>query len=1018
MSKFKEKDLFDSPYKNCLSEIKCVDTNNEDDFRTPKYTKKISKTIKKQVKKKPKCKSQRIDTIFRKAQSSINDSDVNPDHIQMAIALSKSTLDQENPEESKRVNAEDCQHTFGQSYDQKLGNMLERYGFKSTRSSCKPGMVLNPEKVFQRKRYPGFKYSLLSTTKEDRDVLIEKKISAILTHFQTNKENGTIEFNIFSDLLKKYHVKQSKLVKVQSFNINEDVPGYYTMNLNLPRTNSSCGCLLKDWKVIPGRELSPIRGDQNPDDLLSKNLRTSRLENTNSSESLERSTDSSRNKTNELEQTSSYKTHEENNSSTSTNRCTMKEVKENKDLVNIKEKNIEMDVDSIESQTGVLNSDSPNSSSALKTIAEMKKHDSTCYNQQSDISIENQKSASGLRKYDQSFSNNQKLSESITEEENKKSSDPRVYCCSPDLFSSDDDGDFRNFDKHTTFQASLETNSDQKGIEYFESFSADSCTLSQEMYKSSNSEQYNNVSQEKVGLALMNNDQSLSDKVIIVLDSDEDSMIVGNVENKESERTKGDHIGANYSQHESSSEDDSKSYIKKELSNENIVDHSCNRSKLYTNDNGSHSKIKPTFTDLVSKSNEAKNRDNMANHTMQNQELDMKDQRLESKRQNSMSPINCISNNLAADIDFDIPRCSTSSKVYSPSFNSNSKLNVTDYIENMLGEDYAANEDLDDGQNDKEISLSQSSSDSIIISDEELNCTKIQHSTTKAYCDYNGVDDGYQNIREETENVEDIKSKIDKISNYETPKKSVTFSDSLDRLLQNSKILDGLDNIACESKVVQNENRSKQDTVPVTPKNKLIIKTRDVTPMPDYDQMSSAEIVKELKKFRVKPLKRQRGITMLKYIYECTHPMIPTDDKYADEEEENRIFKKRRKDISEGSFNKDNGTGMKFEDIVCKNEIIEWYFNDNSYHFSEKPEDLIFERKFRAKMAYCRIPLQIVWYNFVQSNPELRKNILLYEPLHLNSVYAMLKEQSNCKFHVEVSQLFILSIFITLGPKV
>lgn len=72
--------------------------------------------------------------------------------------------------------------------------------------------------------------------------------------------------------------------------------------------------------------------------------------------------------------------------------------------------------------------------------------------------------------------------------------------------------------------------------------------------------------------------------------------------------------------------------------------------------------------------------------------------------------------------------------------------------------------------------------------------------------------------------------------------------------------------------------------------------------------------------------------------------------------------------------------------------------------FSEKEEDLIFERKISKKTSSCAVPLQIVWYNFVNSNPELRKNILLYEPLQLDVIHSMLREQSGCKFKLEVSK--------------
>lgn len=71
--------------------------------------------------------------------------------------------------------------------------------------------------------------------------------------------------------------------------------------------------------------------------------------------------------------------------------------------------------------------------------------------------------------------------------------------------------------------------------------------------------------------------------------------------------------------------------------------------------------------------------------------------------------------------------------------------------------------------------------------------------------------------------------------------------------------------------------------------------------------------------------------------------------------------------------------------------------------FSENEEEFIFEKKRSKKIVSCAVPLQIIWYNFLSCNPEVHKSILLYEPLHLEVVYTMLREQSGCKFKIEVS---------------
>ncbi|RZB40783.1 structure-specific endonuclease subunit SLX4, partial [Asbolus verrucosus] len=150
----------------------------------------------------------------------------------------------------------------------------------------------------------------------------------------------------------------------------------------------------------------------------------------------------------------------------------------------------------------------------------------------------------------------------------------------------------------------------------------------------------------------------------------------------------------------------------------------------------------------------------------------------------------------------------------------------------------------------------------------------------------------------------------------------------------------------------------------------FLIKTKNITPMANYDEMDTPKIVKELDKFGLKPLKRQRGVKLLKYIYESTHPLV------NDDEGEERVAKKRR-------------TGsLHFEGVVGDIEEDEW----------------IFERTQSKRIASCRVPLHIVWHNFVVSNPKVRENILLYEPLQLEVLHSMLKEQDKKCITIRTTQ--------------
>ncbi|VDM64133.1 unnamed protein product [Angiostrongylus costaricensis] len=56
--------------------------------------------------------------------------------------------------------------------------------------------------------------------------------------------------------------------------------------------------------------------------------------------------------------------------------------------------------------------------------------------------------------------------------------------------------------------------------------------------------------------------------------------------------------------------------------------------------------------------------------------------------------------------------------------------------------------------------------------------------------------------------------------------------------------------------------------------NVKILKTTDITPMPDYDSMNDECLKNELRKFGLKPMGRKRSIAILKKIYAEIHPEI------------------------------------------------------------------------------------------------------------------------------------------------
>lgn len=100
----------------------------------------------------------------------------------------------------------------------------------------------------------------MTRTDEDREALITRKMSYIL-HYIDNKEKvqtNQLRYRINSTQIKQYFVLESKLISLNSKTLDDLQEDLYTVKaLNFPFTPSCCGCLLRRWEDIPGRDKSP-----------------------------------------------------------------------------------------------------------------------------------------------------------------------------------------------------------------------------------------------------------------------------------------------------------------------------------------------------------------------------------------------------------------------------------------------------------------------------------------------------------------------------------------------------------------------------------------------------------------------------------------------------------------------------------------------------------------------------------------------------------------------------------------
>lgn len=220
----------------------------------------------------------------------------------------------------------------------------------------------------------------------------------------------------------------------------------------------------------------------------------------------------------------------------------------------------------------------------------------------------------------------------------------------------------------------------------------------------------------------------------------------------------------------------------------------------------------------------------------------------------------------------------------------------------------------------------------------------------------------------------------------------------------------------------------------VTPNNSdYIIKTNEITPMLHYESMTTPQRNKELDKYGLRPFKRKRAIQILTHLYNQTHPIIESvlDDEQPSPKKprqdynpsytspkkllnteatlevkaikspaklekvkniksplEDSIFKKSKSPRKVNSNRKENSPRKKGtinEVSVCGYEVTSEI--PIIKHVDCNPDDWVFQKREKAKIHSCRVPLHIAFHNYVSSRRGLREAILKYEPVNIDVIH-------------------------------
>ncbi|KAF2884237.1 hypothetical protein ILUMI_21929 [Ignelater luminosus] len=945
----------ESPYKSSLTEIKHINVNTsaneEKDFKTPKQilhkNNKLRKNITKKQVKKSKRSVQPGQMILTK--SVIRDSnDVNQEHLELALALSRSLVENHKIENEEN-NGSESEYP---STQQKLANVkqtLLQFKHESNTTKVEVSHHRTPVQTKKKTRKSKFQYItpvLYLRTQEDREKLISEKVTLILSENE-QKSMCFSNSNLFqsrkpdSEILQKQWNRENKIFKANNFSVtdfqNNDV--FYVKALQISESTIKCGHLLRNWNEIPGREKSPVH-DTHFD--IDDDRREQCLSNLKASQE---NYEDTRKPTSELHNLSS-------------------------------------------------------TPSPVKII-------------ESNVQI-------------RSFNN---------------------YCLSPDLFESDEEMQFktkqspvnkmspiikRSLETHLVNRLSVSDDSDS------ESLLGTFTPIKRSLNKKVNSPKINESKSRHWNSSSTSDEIFTNEKGICSYESFFDLTHSSDEEtNTVDVNTKTD-IRSNLAS----------------LSNEICLVKSVLDDSLKNDDTiiTTPSTSKTGVSDILQNSlclNEGTSKSEV---TRRSKSLNITEY-IHDMLNNSQEIFDLNHENLEKVESIDLTQSSSSSSNHSQS---PSKLldinNKKDDSKKECKSNFQRYESFKSTTSD-DLTSSQCSQESICIDDEELNYSCMFQNSNADGSSKNRFElsDGEY----ETDYVQDTTPKMikktsssrlnnvtsdDKIyepdleinslslqelaceKNYISPTKSKRLlfnnllDDSLNAVVKNANTKDSevkLSNSELQNDIKLNESNN-------TPKREMIIKTANITPMTNYDEMNTPKINKELNKFGLKPLKRQRGVQILKHIYETTHPLVNNQnpERSESDEDKHRVVKKRKSNtkVSVSPKKHKDKTAASNDSTISTNmlqteeriEIVGDLMAED-----ETIEDLIFERKQSTKVLSCRVPLHIAWHNLLAAQPELRENMLLYEPLQLEILYKTLKEQGY-KYHIEDLLTFLDKKCITI----
>lgn len=959
-------DIVESPYKDLLAsndDIKPIEIDDDcDDFKTPKpvriakvfeiskqsnalHDKKIKcskpyKRKKTNVQKKKHLRENNISKLFTKSME--NDTELNSEHLHMALALSKSEVQNvDNTDHNHSSNNELTPILSSQEKIHRFKEALEQFGFNmpTKNKNC----LSRKEFQTTKRKNSKFKYItpvLCTRTEAERCDLIQNKIALIikLNDIITPAEN--IKWQLSTNSLKEHHSEDAIIFNMNGTCLSNEE--YFVLSLNVPHCKYVPGCLLKNWEDILGRDKSPERSDNTE--------ARDHIENIYNSKDM-------------------YKINS-NEINLDHNRDTLEAEHPTEVSLNLENDHENSIPESPKHRSKSLQT------SEIRSICE-KTNDEVILNSQSNC---------------EDASLNAKINSPIISLESETSCSNYFENLSPDLFSSGDEGVPLKIHSRSISNKNINTS-------LTEIYSIVDVSIHQtdELKQISVTNDCKSPIREIEDMILLEN-ESVINITISQIDKLKQLSVNKGFESARLEKLK-NILGCN------------------NFHNPDIQERPVCLFNVNNDDDGFIS------TEQEKMETEISNQDNKLIDLTNNTDSDC--QIIDESREDTFTSKGKLkrfsSFNSTTSIDSTVSCASDLSIVISDEELNYSTINSTSYRKHK---------NKKNGKNEHvEPSLMNLSSFFEELSNDLKGTLRIQ-GTSSQLINLNETEIFECNSpkQEEIDNYNSILPTLANIAAKHTGQNQETGSLKMickSSLLNGTKNVHNPDEIVLQKPQTNNSNHSNSPTFngnkkfvnlttklskspEGTPPNNdtFLIKTDNITPLPNYMVMDTPKIAGELKKFGLKPLKRKRGVQLLQYLYDVTHPEVP-EEKSVDSE--NAIYHELGVKRRVPSKNADIINSLSA--VTDKVEIVGDIISE-----SESVDDLILEHKHSIKISTCAVPLNIAWHNLLAANPSIRESMLIYEPLEVDNLYMMLKAQG-MKYNIQDVVTFLDRQCITIRTK-